>query len=131
HGLRRVPPGAVVCHPIGRLRVSGPRWGNERPGAFPCRSRSGCVPSVCLSGIDMHESSRIIHTRNSFAASTSTGHQIAMALRAAYLTMHRQSDASLAGESLTSDQFVVLGLLAEEDRITQPVLVRRDKAQPE
>ena len=54
-----------------------------------------------------------------------------MALRAAYLTMHRQSDASLAGESLTSDQFVVLGLLAEEDRITQPVLVRRDKAQPE
>jgi DNA-binding MarR family transcriptional regulator len=61
----------------------------------------------------------------------STGHQIAMSLRAAYLAMHRQSDASLAGkEGVTADQFVVLAVLVEEDRITQQTLVRRTSSDP-
>ena len=60
-----------------------------------------------------------------------TGHQLAMSLRAAYLAMHRQSDASLAGkEGVTADQFVVLAVLAEEDRITQQTLVQRTSSDP-
>ena len=61
----------------------------------------------------------------------STGHKIAMALRAAYLAMHRRSDAALAGkEGVTVDQFVVLAVLAEEDRITQQTLARRTSSDP-
>jgi DNA-binding MarR family transcriptional regulator len=60
----------------------------------------------------------------------STGHEIAMSLRAAYLVMHRQSDASLAGDGVTADQFVVLAVLAAQDRITQQMLVRRTSSDP-
>lgn len=61
----------------------------------------------------------------------STGHEIAMSLRAAYLAMHRQTDAALAGKAgVTADQFVVLSVLAEEDRITQQTLVRRTSSDP-
>ena len=54
-----------------------------------------------------------------------TGHDIAMALRAAYLTLHRQSDAHFAGRGVTADQFVLLAALAEGDAVTQQDLVRR------
>jgi DNA-binding MarR family transcriptional regulator len=60
----------------------------------------------------------------------STGHEIAMSLRAAYLVMHRQSDASLAADGVTADQFVLLAVLAEEDGITQQTLVRRTWSDP-
>src|SRR4051812_22850157 len=60
----------------------------------------------------------------------STGHQIAMSLRAAYLVMHRQSDASLAPDGVTADQFVLLAVLAEEDGITQQMLGRRTWSDP-
>lgn len=60
----------------------------------------------------------------------STGHQIAMSLRAAYLVMHRQSDASFAADGVTADQFVLLAVLAEEDGITQQTLVRRTWSDP-
>jgi DNA-binding MarR family transcriptional regulator len=54
-----------------------------------------------------------------------SGHEMAMALRAAYWAMHRQTQASLAGAGVTADQFVLLALLAERDGITQQELVRR------
>lgn len=60
----------------------------------------------------------------------STGHKIAMSLRAAYLTMHRQTNASLAGDGVTAEQFVLLAVLADEDRITQQTLVRRASSDP-
>jgi DNA-binding MarR family transcriptional regulator len=60
----------------------------------------------------------------------SVGHSIAMSLRAAYLAMHRQTEASLAPDGVTADQFVVLAVLAEEDRITQQALVRRTYSDP-
>jgi len=54
-----------------------------------------------------------------------SGHEIAMGLRAAYWAMHRQTQASLAPCGVTADQFVLLSLLADEDGITQQELVRR------
>ncbi|HON92474.1 MAG: MarR family transcriptional regulator [Phycisphaerae bacterium] len=54
-----------------------------------------------------------------------SGHEIAMGLRAAYWAMHRQTEASLAANGVTADQFVLLSLLAEQDGITQQELVRR------
>lgn len=53
------------------------------------------------------------------------GHDLAMALRAAYLAMHRCADAHLAAGGVTADQFVLLSLLAEGDSVTQRQLVRR------
>jgi DNA-binding MarR family transcriptional regulator len=53
------------------------------------------------------------------------GHDIPMGLRAAYLTMHRQTSAVLALHEVTADQFVLLSLLSERDGITQQDLVRR------
>jgi DNA-binding MarR family transcriptional regulator len=54
-----------------------------------------------------------------------TGHDISMGLRAAYLAMHRQTNAALTGHGVTADQFVLLTLLNERDGITQQDLVRR------
>jgi DNA-binding MarR family transcriptional regulator len=55
----------------------------------------------------------------------SVGHEIAMALRAAYWAMHRQADACLQPGGVTANQFVLLALLAEEDGVTQRELVDR------
>ncbi|MBN1510169.1 MAG: MarR family transcriptional regulator [Sedimentisphaerales bacterium] len=54
-----------------------------------------------------------------------SGHEIAMGLRAAYWAMHRQTEACLAKRGVTADQFVLLALLADRDGITQQELVRR------
>jgi len=59
-----------------------------------------------------------------------TGHGIAMALRAAYLSMHRQMNRYLAPHGMTADQFVILALLADEDGITQQDLVRHASSDP-
>jgi DNA-binding MarR family transcriptional regulator len=59
-----------------------------------------------------------------------TGHDIAMGLRAAYVTMHRQGDAHFARHGVTADQFVLLALLAQHDGITQQELVRRANSDP-
>jgi DNA-binding MarR family transcriptional regulator len=56
---------------------------------------------------------------------TAAGHNLAMALRAAYWAMHRQADALLLRHGVTADQFVLLSLLAEQDAVTQQELVRR------
>ncbi len=59
-----------------------------------------------------------------------TGHDIAMGLRAAYWSMHRQTNAHLAQRGATADQFVLLSLLVEQDGITQQELVRRASSDP-
>jgi DNA-binding MarR family transcriptional regulator len=60
----------------------------------------------------------------------SPGHQIAMALRLAYWSMHRQADAHLAPLGVTANQFVLLALLAEDDGIKQSELVERASSDP-
>lgn len=59
-----------------------------------------------------------------------TGHDIAMGLRAAYLSMHRQTNSHLAPFGMTADQFVLLALLSEQDGITQQELARRASSDP-
>jgi MarR family transcriptional regulator, lower aerobic nicotinate degradation pathway regulator len=54
-----------------------------------------------------------------------SGHEIAMGLRAAYWSMHRQTNAHLASQDATAEQFVLLSLLAEWDGTTQQELCRR------
>lgn len=59
-----------------------------------------------------------------------TGHDMAMGLRAAYWSMHRQTNACLARHGATAEQFVLLALLAEQDGITQQELGRRASSDP-
>jgi DNA-binding MarR family transcriptional regulator len=54
-----------------------------------------------------------------------SGREVARALRAAYLALHRQTNACFAKDGVTADQFVLLAALAEEDAVTQQELVRR------
>ena len=58
------------------------------------------------------------------------GHSLPLGLRAAYLAMHRRTNACLAKTGCTADQFVLLGLLAHEDAVTQQELVRRASSDP-
>jgi DNA-binding MarR family transcriptional regulator len=51
-------------------------------------------------------------------------------LRAAYLGMHRVSDAHFSRHGVTADQFVLLACLAEEDAITQQELAWRASSDP-
>ena len=59
-----------------------------------------------------------------------TGHNIAMGLRAAYLSMHRQTNFRLAPFGMTADQFVLLALLSEQDGITQQQLAHLASSDP-
>jgi DNA-binding MarR family transcriptional regulator len=59
-----------------------------------------------------------------------TGHEVAMALRAAYLGLHRQTNDCFTHEGVTADQFVLLAALAEADAATQQQLVRRIGSDP-
>ncbi|HZM26011.1 MAG TPA: MarR family transcriptional regulator [Gemmatimonadales bacterium] len=59
-----------------------------------------------------------------------TAQILPLQLRAAYLAMHRQTNACLAESGCTADQFVLLGLLAREDAVTQQELVRRASSDP-
>jgi DNA-binding MarR family transcriptional regulator len=59
-----------------------------------------------------------------------TGHDIAMGLRAAYLSMHRQTNSCLSSHKITADQFVILALLSEQDGISQQELARRATSDP-
>lgn len=52
-------------------------------------------------------------------------HRIPMQLRAAYLSMHRQTNAHLASLRITADQFVCFTILCEENGIIQKELVQR------
>jgi DNA-binding MarR family transcriptional regulator len=59
-----------------------------------------------------------------------SGREIARALRAAYLALHRQTNACFAKDGVTADQFVLLAALAEADAVTQQELVRRVGSDP-
>jgi MarR family transcriptional regulator, lower aerobic nicotinate degradation pathway regulator len=56
--------------------------------------------------------------------------EIPRALRAAYLAMHRRSDARFADHGVTADQFVLLATLAGGHALTQRELARRMPSDP-
>ena len=56
--------------------------------------------------------------------------QIPLALRAAYLMLHRQSDAVFAPYGVTADQFVLLARLSEGESLTQKELAIRMPSDP-
>ncbi|MBL8817938.1 MAG: MarR family transcriptional regulator [Planctomyces sp.] len=56
--------------------------------------------------------------------------ELPMALRAAYLALHRRSEAHFAKYGVTADQFVLLATLARGDALTQRELARRMPSDP-
>jgi DNA-binding MarR family transcriptional regulator len=60
-----------------------------------------------------------------------TGHELPIALRAAYLALHRRSDVRFAPHGVTADQFVLLATLARgREALTQRELARRMPSDP-
>src|SRR4051794_17157880 len=59
-----------------------------------------------------------------------TGHEVGLALRAAYLALHHQTNDCFTNDGVTADQFVLLAALAEADAATQQELVRRVGSDP-
>ena len=57
-------------------------------------------------------------------------HDIAMALRGAYLSLHRYTKGSLLKFDVTADQFICLVILNEQDGITQHELALNAKSDP-
>ena len=57
-------------------------------------------------------------------------HELPMALRAAYLGLHRQSEACFATHGVTADQFVLLATLQRGHALTQRELARRMSSDP-
>lgn len=58
------------------------------------------------------------------------GHDLAMGLRAAYLTMHRRANSAFARHGVTADQFVLLTTLAERAGVSQKELAGRTHSDP-
>ena len=58
-------------------------------------------------------------------------HDVAMALRGAYLTLHRHANGCLLKYDFTADQFVCLTVLDENDRLTQQELALRTASSPQ
>lgn len=56
--------------------------------------------------------------------------EIPLALRAAYLMLHRRSDAAFAPYGVTADQFVLLARLSEGEALTQKELAIRMPSDP-
>jgi len=56
--------------------------------------------------------------------------ELPMALRAAYVSMHRRSEAHFAQYGVTADQFVLLATLARGNSLTQRELARRMPSDP-
>jgi DNA-binding MarR family transcriptional regulator len=59
-----------------------------------------------------------------------TKHDVALALRTAYLVLHRRSEARFAPHGVTADQFVLLATLARGQALTQRELARRMASDP-
>jgi DNA-binding MarR family transcriptional regulator len=59
-----------------------------------------------------------------------TGREIPIALRTAYLALHRRTDSALARHGVTADQFVLLATLARGHALTQRELGRRMSSDP-
>src|SRR5438105_8441722 len=64
------------------------------------------------------------------SATRNAGHEIAMSLRGAYLTLHRLADADFAPYGVTTDQFVVLVVLRDSAVLTQSEVCRRTYTDP-
>ena len=56
--------------------------------------------------------------------------ELPLALRTAYLALHRRSDASFSPLEVTADQFVLLATLARGEALTQRELARRMSSDP-
>ena len=69
-------------------------------------------------------------TYNQDGVGMTGGHDIAMALRAAYWAMHREADLLLKPYGITADQFVLMSIIAECELPTQRELVRRASSDP-
>lgn len=63
-------------------------------------------------------------------AKMSDNDRLPMALRAAYLALHRRSEAQFADFGVTADQFVLLATLERGDALTQRELARRMPSDP-
>lgn len=59
-----------------------------------------------------------------------TGREIPLALRAAYLALHRQSEAAFSRYGVSADQFVLLAALAQGEALNQRELARRVSSDP-
>jgi DNA-binding MarR family transcriptional regulator len=59
-----------------------------------------------------------------------TKSELPLALRAAYLALHRRSEAQFASHGVTADQFVLLATLARGQALTQRELARRMSSDP-
>lgn len=59
-----------------------------------------------------------------------TGRELPLALRAAYLALHRRTEARLAKLDVTADQFVLLASLADGRALTQNELAKRISSDP-
>lgn len=69
-------------------------------------------------------------TAGSFRATMTPAHNTALALRSAYLAMHRRSEAEFAKHGVTADQFVLLASLDRGHALTQRELARRMSSDP-
>jgi MarR family transcriptional regulator, lower aerobic nicotinate degradation pathway regulator len=58
------------------------------------------------------------------------GHNIAIALRSAYLALHRRTEARFSSHGVTADQFVLLATLDGGQALTQRELARRMASDP-
>lgn len=58
------------------------------------------------------------------------GSELPLALRAAYLGLHRTTDATLAQHGVTADQYVLLLALADNRTLTQRELANRISSDP-
>ena len=59
-----------------------------------------------------------------------TQSELPMALRAAYMALHRRSDSRFAQHGVTADQFVLLATLTRGQALTQQELARRMPSDP-
>jgi DNA-binding MarR family transcriptional regulator len=59
-----------------------------------------------------------------------TQNELPVALRAAYLTLHRRTEAQFASHGVTADQFVLLATLARGNALTQRELAHRMASDP-
>ncbi len=58
------------------------------------------------------------------------GDELPMALRAAYMALHRSTDNALARHGITADQFVLLATVARAGELTQREIARRMPSDP-
>ncbi len=56
--------------------------------------------------------------------------ELPIALRAAYMALHRRTDAAFAAYGMTADQFVLLATLYRGDAMTQRELAKRMPSDP-